>query len=90
MSLFDAPSSSASPAITVPLGDGNKPVGETVEGICNVLGLTFDPALWEDEPWAIEEAKAKGSPPVDRPETANDDEDDDADPFGIAVGTGPP
>ena len=71
---------------------GNKPVGETVEGICKVLGLTFDPALWEDEPWAIAEAKAKakGSPPVDRPETANDDEDEDIDPFGIAVGTGPP
>ena len=41
---------------------GRKPVSEIVEGICKVLGLTFDPALWEDEPWAIAEAKAKGSP----------------------------
>ena len=40
---------------------GRKPVSETVEGICKVLGLTFDPALWEDEPWAIEEAKAKSA-----------------------------
>ena len=73
---------------------GNKPVSETVESICKVLGLTFDPALWEDEPWAIEEAKAEDSPAADRPDTANDDEDDaedeDADPYGIAVGTGPP
>ena len=75
---------------------GNKPVSEIVAGICKALGLTFDPALWEDEPWAIEEAKAKAeaSPTVEWPDTANDDEDDgeddDADPFGIAVGTGPP
>ena len=75
---------------------GNKPVSETVASICKALGLTFDPALWEDEPWAIEEAKAKsaGSSTVEWPDTANDDEDDgeddDTDPFGIAVGTGPP
>jgi hypothetical protein len=75
---------------------GRKPVSEIVEGICKVLGLTFDPALWEDEPWAIEEAKAKAeaSPAADWPDTANDDEDDtddeETDPFGIAVGTGPP
>jgi hypothetical protein len=73
---------------------GRKPISETVEGICKVLGLTFDPALWEDEPWAIEEAKAKDSPTAGRPDAANDDEDDtedeDIDPFGIAVGTGPP
>jgi hypothetical protein len=70
---------------------GNKPVSETIEGICKVLGLTFDPALWEDEPWAIEEARAK--PVVERPDTANDDDNEDEDeddPFGIAVGTGPP
>jgi hypothetical protein len=72
---------------------GRKPVSEIVEGICKVLGLTFEPSLWEDEPWAIEEAKAKSaaSPPADWPDTANDDDDEDeADPFGIAVGTGPP
>ena len=67
---------------------GRKPVSEIVEGICKVLDLTFDPALWEDEPWAIEEAKAELA--TERPETANDDEDDDTDPYGIAVGTGPP
>jgi hypothetical protein len=72
---------------------GRKPVSEIVEGICKVLGLTFDPRLWEDEPWAIEEAKAKpaASPTADWPDSANDDDDEDeADPFGIAVGTGPP
>jgi hypothetical protein len=75
---------------------GRKPVSEIVEGICKVLDLTFDPALWEDEPWAIEEAKAKlaAEHVADWPETANDDEDDpqdgDTDPFGIATGTGPP
>jgi hypothetical protein len=72
---------------------GRKPVSEIVEGICKVLGLTFEPSLWQDEPWAIEEAKAKpaASPTADWPDSANDDEDEDeADPFGIAVGTGPP
>ena len=69
---------------------GRKPVSEIVEGICKVLGLTFDPIWWEDEPWAIEEAKA-ASQAADWPDSANDDEDEDeADPFGIAVGTGPP
>jgi hypothetical protein len=76
---------------------GRKPVSEIVEGICKVLGLTFDPRLCEDEPWAIEETKAAAisaaSPTAERPHTANDDEDEDdeeTDPFGIAVGTGPP
>jgi hypothetical protein len=43
---------------------GRKPISEIVEGICKVLGLKFDPIWWEDEPWAIAEAKAKlaGSP----------------------------
>jgi hypothetical protein len=72
---------------------GRKPVSEIVEGICKVLGLKFDPIWWKDEPWAIEEAKAKSaaSQPADWPDTANDDDDEDeADPFGIATGTGPP
>jgi hypothetical protein len=69
---------------------GRKPVSEIVAGICKVLGLKFDPSLWEDEPWAIAEAKA-ASTPAEWPDSANDDEDEDeADPFGIAVGTGPP
>jgi hypothetical protein len=73
---------------------GRRPVSEIVEGICKVLDLTFDPALWEDEPWVIEEAKAKpaAGQGAEWPETANDDEDEDedTDPFDIAVGTGPP
>ena len=77
---------------------GRKPVSEIAEGICKVLGLKFDPALWEDEPWAIAEAHAKEAAkpaPAEWPDTANDDADHDADdeetdPFGIATGTGPP
>jgi hypothetical protein len=57
---------------------GNKPVGAVVADLCKLLSLPFDPALWEDEPWAIEEAKAKppGSPFAHRHRSANDDEDD--------------
>jgi hypothetical protein len=77
---------------------GRKPVGEIVEGICKVLGLKFDPALWEDEPWAIAEAKAKEAAKpaaAEWPDTANDDadheaDDEETDRFGIATGTGPP
>ena len=75
---------------------GKLPVGAVVESICRVMGLEFDPALWEDEPWALAEMaeKPEGSPyadwPPSAPETANDDEaepDDpgeDDDPYGIA------
>jgi hypothetical protein len=72
---------------------GRKSTGEIVEQICRLLNLPFDPALWQDEPWAIAEAKAKpaGSPFVDLPDTANDDEDDDEDDEPrTARGTGPP
>jgi hypothetical protein len=77
---------------------GRKPVSEIVAGICKVMGLKFDPIWWEDEPWAIAEAKAKpAAAQAEWPDLANDDEDDDeADPFGIgigigiATGTGPP
>jgi hypothetical protein len=60
---------------------GRKPTGEIVEQICRLLNITFDPALWQDEPWAIAEAKAKppGSPFADWPDTANDDDADDED-----------
>jgi hypothetical protein len=77
------------------LPSGRKPIGEIVEGICKVLGLKFDPALWEDEPWGIEQARTKpaGSPFADWLDSANDDDeadaDDEADPYGIATGTGP-
>ena len=77
---------------------GNLPVGAVVENICRVMGLKFDPALWEDEPWAVAEMaeKPEGSPYADwqpsPPETANDDdadpddpgEDDEDDPYGLA------
>jgi hypothetical protein len=72
---------------------GRKSTGEIVEQICRLLNLPFDPALWQDEPWAIAEAKAKppGSPFADRPDTANDDEgDDEDDEPRTARGTGPP
>ena len=72
---------------------GRKSTGEIVEQICRLLNLTFDPALWQDEPWAIAEAKAKpaGSPFAGLPDTANDDDADDADDEPrTARGTGPP
>ena len=67
---------------------GRLPVSAVVENICKVMGLEFDPALWEDEPWAVAEMaeKPEGSPYTEWQsaplETANDDEagDDDADP----------
>ena len=66
---------------------GRLPVGAVVENICRVMGLEFDPSLWEDEPWAVAEIaeRPEGSPYAEwqpsPPETANDDDgDDDADP----------
>jgi len=77
-----------------------KSVGEVVESICRVMDLTFEPALWEYEPWAIAEMaeKPEGSPFADwSPETANDDdgphgdpEDDEDDPYGLAEDDDPP
>jgi hypothetical protein len=81
--------------------DGDLPIGAIVESICKVLGLTFDPSLWEHEPWAIAEIKTKpaGSPYADWV-TRDDwpdldlDRDDEDDPYGLAEapssGTGPP
>ena len=77
---------------------GRLPVGAVVENICRVMGLEFDPALWEDEPWAVAEMaeKPEGSPYAEwqpsPPETANDDdadpddpgEDEEDDPYGLA------
>ena len=77
---------------------GRLPVGAVVENICRVMGLTFDPALWEHEPWAVAEMaeKPEGSPFADwetsPPETANDDDepddaepdDEEDDPYGVA------
>jgi hypothetical protein len=77
---------------------GRLPVGAVVENICRVMGLEFDPALWEHEPWATQEMaeKPEGSPyaewqPSPR-ETANEDDadpddpgdDDEDDPYGLA------
>jgi RNA binding exosome subunit len=74
-----------------------KPVGQIVAGICRAMRLPYDPALWEDEPWAIAETRdrAEGSPFARWRRTANDDDDD---PFGLAEtdddrprrGVGPP
>ena len=76
---------------------GRLPVGAVVENICRVMGLEFDPALWEYEPWAVAEIaeKPEGSPYAEwqppAPETANDDDadpdepgEDDDDPYGVA------
>jgi hypothetical protein len=77
---------------------GRLPVGAVVENICRVMGLEFDPALWEREPWAVAEMaeKPEGSPYAEwQPEIANDDEadgetsgedyeDEDRDPYGLA------
>jgi hypothetical protein len=72
---------------------GRKSTGEIVEQICHLLHIPFDPALWQDEPWAIAEAKAKpaGSPFAGLPDTATDDDaDDEDDEPRTARGTGPP
>jgi len=77
---------------------GRLPVGAVVANICRVLGIEFDPALWEDEPWAAAEMaeKPEGSPFAEwqpsAPESANDAEadpddpgaNDEDDPYGLA------
>ena len=42
----------------------DRPIGELVASICRDLGITPDWSLWEDEDWAIEEARTRppGSP----------------------------
>lgn len=74
---------------------GRRPVGEIVENLCSVIGVPFDPAMWVDEPWAVEEAKTKpaGSPYTNWPDP-DPEQDNEADEFGLAevssTGTGPP
>lgn len=41
----------------------DRPIGEMIAGICKALGVTPDPRLWEDEDWAIEEARRPGPLP---------------------------
>ena len=76
---------------------GRLPVGAVVENICRVMGIEFNPALWQDEPWAVAEMaeKPEGSPFAEwqpsAPERANDadgdpddpGEDDEDDPYGL-------
>jgi len=54
-------------------GDGT--IGEIVAKFCRDMGLTYDPELWEDEPWAIAEAAAAeaASEDEDAPELGADD-----------------
>jgi hypothetical protein len=75
--------------------DSERPIGAIVENICNAVGLQFDPALWEHEPWAVAEAKTKpaGSPYANWPDP-DPEQDNEDDEFGLAevksTGTGPP
>ena len=71
----------------------DRPVGTVVAGICRAMRLPFDYALWEDEPWALQEAtdKPKGSPYARWRRSANDPGDDD-NPYSTVArrGVGPP
>ena len=52
----------------------DRPIGAVVAGICRAMRLPFDFALWEDEPWALDEARtqAEGSPYANWRRSAND------------------
>jgi hypothetical protein len=72
----------------------DRPIGAVVAGICRAMRLPFDFALWEDEPWALQEAaeKPKGSPYAKWRRSANDTFGDDDDPYATVArrGVGPP
>jgi len=71
----------------------DRPIGAVVESVCRAMRLPYDFALWEDEPWALQETaeNAKGSPYAGWPRSANDSFGDD-DPYSTVArqGVGPP
>ena len=72
----------------------DRPIGAVVAGICRAMRLPFDYALWEDEPWALQEAaeKPKGSPYAKWRRNANDPFSEDDNPYATVArrGVGPP
>jgi hypothetical protein len=72
----------------------DRPIGAVVAGICRAMRVSFDLALWEDEPWALQEAAetAKGSPYARWRRSANDSFSEDSGPCSTAArkGVGPP
>ncbi len=71
----------------------DRPIGAVVESVCRAMRLPYDLALWEDEPWALQETaeKAKGSPYANWRRSANDSFSDDDPDLNVARhGVGPP
>jgi hypothetical protein len=70
----------------------DRPIGAVVEAVCRAMRLPFDFALWEDEPWALEESrdKPKGSPYAKWRRTASDYGDDEDIAGAARHGVGPP
>jgi hypothetical protein len=47
----------------------DRPLIEVVAAICRDLGVTFDPSLWQDEDWAIEDPSPPPGPLTAQPTT---------------------